>query len=238
MVWSIMLCLSFYLEPPPHALLLLLLSPRLALLPPLLWLSLTCVNCLLCVCPATPGGYTTGRAEVVGLLRQKARPYLFSNTLAPCVAAASITVFDLLSSSHALRDKLQDNTDYFREHMAAAGFDIRPGNHPIVVSVLLGMWVLRLFHHDGCFALFMESTEFLAGECSRTHKPTCTHAHVMGWIVPSRCILGQRSTLNHPSSTQPPPSITNSHFHPPPHVDSSTSSHPSPLSSAAAHHAG
>jgi 7-keto-8-aminopelargonate synthetase-like enzyme len=84
-----------------------------------------------CVCAA--GGYTTGRAEVVGLLRQKARPYLFSNTLAPAVAAASITVFDLLSASHELRDKLQDNTDYFRQHMAAAGFDIRPGNHPIVV---------------------------------------------------------------------------------------------------------
>lgn len=71
---------------------------------------------------------------MIGLLRQKARPYLFSNTLAPCVAAASITVFDLLTRSHELRDKLQDNTDYFRQHMAAAGFDIRPGNHPIVVS--------------------------------------------------------------------------------------------------------
>jgi glycine C-acetyltransferase len=84
------------------------------------------------VCSA--GGYTTGRAEVVALLRQKARPYLFSNTLAPAVAAASITVFDLLSASHELRDKLQENTDYFRQHMAAAGFNIRPGNHPIVVS--------------------------------------------------------------------------------------------------------
>lgn len=71
---------------------------------------------------------------MVGLLRQRSRPYLFSNTLAPSMAAASIAVFDLLSSSHALRDKLQDNTDYFRKQMAAAGFDIRPGNHPIVVS--------------------------------------------------------------------------------------------------------
>lgn len=83
------------------------------------------------------GGYTTGRAEVVALLRQKARPYLFSNTLAPAVAAASITVFDLLSASHELRDKLQENTDYFRQHMAAAGFNIRPGNHPIV-PIMLG----------------------------------------------------------------------------------------------------
>jgi glycine C-acetyltransferase len=83
------------------------------------------------------GGYTTGSAEVVGLLRQRSRPYLFSNTLAPCVAAASIAVFDMLSSSHALRDKLQDNTDYFRRHMTAAGFDIKPGSHPIV-PIMLG----------------------------------------------------------------------------------------------------
>jgi 7-keto-8-aminopelargonate synthetase-like enzyme len=80
------------------------------------------------------GGYTTAKAPVVGLLRQKSRPYLFSNTLAPAVAAASITVFDLLTQSHELRDKLQHNTDYFRREMGAAGFSIRPGNHPIVVS--------------------------------------------------------------------------------------------------------
>lgn len=84
------------------------------------------------------GGYTTGRAEVVGLLRQRARPYLFSNTLAPTVAAASITVFDILSRSSALRDKLQANTDYFRQQMTAAGFNIRAGNHPIVVRERAG----------------------------------------------------------------------------------------------------
>eukprot|EP00879_Flechtneria_rotunda_P003069 GHRR01003289.1.p1 GENE.GHRR01003289.1~~GHRR01003289.1.p1 ORF type:complete len:327 (+),score=137.90 GHRR01003289.1:916-1896(+) len=83
------------------------------------------------------GGYTTGRADVVALLRQRSRPYLFSNTLAPVVAAASIKVFDLLSSSSSLRDKLQKNTDYFREQMTAAGFSIRPGNHPIV-PIMLG----------------------------------------------------------------------------------------------------
>eukprot|EP00775_Hariotina_reticulata_P010511 gene10511-10670_t len=82
---------------------------------------------------ALGGGYTAAKAPVVGLLRQKSRPYLFSNTLAPAVAAASIRVFDLLTESHQLRDKLQDNTDYFRREMAAAGFSIRPGNHPIVV---------------------------------------------------------------------------------------------------------
>lgn len=79
------------------------------------------------------GGYTTGRADVIALLRQRSRPYLFSNTLAPSVAAASIAVFDLLASSHALRDQLADNTAYFRAAMTDAGFDIRPGNHPIVV---------------------------------------------------------------------------------------------------------
>lgn len=85
------------------------------------------------LCLSFAGGYTTAKAPVVGLLRQKSRPYLFSNTLAPAVAAASIRVFDLLTESHRLRDKLQDNTDYFRREMGAAGFSIRPGNHPIVV---------------------------------------------------------------------------------------------------------
>jgi glycine C-acetyltransferase len=85
-----------------------------------------------CVLPA--GGYTTGKAEVIALLRQRSRPYLFSNTLAPSMVAASIAVFDLLSSSSALRDKLQENADYFRRQMSAAGFSIRPGSHPIVVS--------------------------------------------------------------------------------------------------------
>ncbi|WIA28588.1 hypothetical protein OEZ86_011128 [Tetradesmus obliquus] len=83
------------------------------------------------------GGYTTGKADVIALLRQRARPYLFSNSLAPSAVAASIAVFDLLSSSSALRDKLQENADYFRRQMAAAGFSIRPGSHPIV-PIMLG----------------------------------------------------------------------------------------------------
>eukprot|EP00882_Tetradesmus_deserticola_P013609 GHRQ01014448.1.p1 GENE.GHRQ01014448.1~~GHRQ01014448.1.p1 ORF type:complete len:417 (+),score=147.82 GHRQ01014448.1:175-1425(+) len=83
------------------------------------------------------GGYTTGKADVITLLRQRSRPYLFSNSLAPCMVAASIAVFDLLSSSSTLRDSLQENTDYFRRQMAAAGFSIRPGSHPIV-PIMLG----------------------------------------------------------------------------------------------------
>ncbi|KAF8072613.1 hypothetical protein HT031_000273 [Scenedesmus sp. PABB004] len=83
------------------------------------------------------GGYTTGRADVIALLRQRARPYLFSNTLAPAVAAASVAVFDLLARSTELRDTLADNTAYFRRRMAEEGFSIRPGTHPIV-PIMLG----------------------------------------------------------------------------------------------------
>jgi len=78
------------------------------------------------------GGFTAARREVVELLRQRSRPYLFSNTLMPAIAGASIAVLDLLESSTALRDKLEDNTRWFRQAIVAAGFDIKPGTHPIV----------------------------------------------------------------------------------------------------------
>lgn len=78
------------------------------------------------------GGFTSGRREVIELLRQRSRPYLFSNTLAPAIAGASLAVLDLLGGSTALRDKLEANTRYFREAITAAGFDIKPGEHPIV----------------------------------------------------------------------------------------------------------
>jgi glycine C-acetyltransferase len=82
------------------------------------------------------GGFTSGRKEIVDMLRQRSRPYLFSNTLAPSVVGASIAVLDLLSETTELRDKLASNTKYFREKMTAAGFDIRPGDHPIVPVML------------------------------------------------------------------------------------------------------
>jgi glycine C-acetyltransferase len=82
------------------------------------------------------GGFTTGRKEIIEMLRQRSRPYLFSNTLAPAIVGAGIAVFDLLSSSTDLRDKLERNTQYFREKMTAAGFDIKPGEHPIVPIML------------------------------------------------------------------------------------------------------
>lgn len=82
------------------------------------------------------GGFTAARKEIVELLRQRSRPYLFSNALAPSIVGASIAVFDLLSSSTHLRDKLEENTKYFRTEMTKAGFDIKPGEHPIVPVML------------------------------------------------------------------------------------------------------
>lgn len=82
------------------------------------------------------GGFTAARKEIVEMLRQRSRPYLFSNTLAPAIVGASIKVLDMLSSSTSLRDKLEQNTQYFRKAMTAAGFDIIPGEHPIVPIML------------------------------------------------------------------------------------------------------
>ncbi|MCE2503444.1 MAG: glycine C-acetyltransferase [Chlorobi bacterium] len=82
------------------------------------------------------GGYTTGRKEIVEMLRQRSRPYLFSNTLPPMVVGASIAVINMLSETTELRDKLEENTRYFREKMAATGFDIIPGGHPITPIML------------------------------------------------------------------------------------------------------
>lgn len=87
------------------------------------------------------GGYTSARKEIVGLLRQRSRPYLFSNTVAPNIVAASIKVLEMLSSTTHLRDKLEDNTKYFREKIKAAGFNIKDGVHPIV-PIMLGDAVL------------------------------------------------------------------------------------------------
>lgn len=82
------------------------------------------------------GGFTAAKKEIVDILRQRSRPYLFSNTLAPAIVGASITVLDLLTSSTAYRDKLEENTTYFRTAMGKAGFDILPGTHPIVPVML------------------------------------------------------------------------------------------------------
>lgn len=82
------------------------------------------------------GGFTSGRKEIIEMLRQRSRPYLFSNTVAPAIVGASIAVFDLLSKSTELRDKLEENTLFFREKMTEAGFDLKPGTHAIVPIML------------------------------------------------------------------------------------------------------
>jgi glycine C-acetyltransferase len=91
------------------------------------------------------GGFTSGRKEVIDMLRQRSRPYLFSNTLAPAIVGASIAVLDLLSETTELRDKLEFNTKYFRSKMTEAGFDIRPGDHPIVPIMLYDAVVAQNF---------------------------------------------------------------------------------------------
>jgi glycine C-acetyltransferase len=82
------------------------------------------------------GGFTSGKKEIIEMLRQRSRPYLFSNTVAPSIVGASIAVLDMLSQTTALRDQLEYNTNYFRTKMTAAGFDIKPGDHPIVPIML------------------------------------------------------------------------------------------------------
>jgi len=91
------------------------------------------------------GGFTSGRREIIDLLRQRSRPYLFSNTLAPSIAGASIAVLNMLSETTELRDKLESNTKYFRKKMKEAGFDIKPGEHPIVPIMLYDAVVAQNF---------------------------------------------------------------------------------------------
>jgi glycine C-acetyltransferase len=103
------------------------------------------------------GGCVSGRREIVELCLQRARPYLFSNTVPPVVIAASIKVIDLISQSTDRRNKLEDNTKYFREKMTKAGFDIRPGEHPIVPVMLynakLAQDVARDMYEEGVYVV-------------------------------------------------------------------------------------
>jgi glycine C-acetyltransferase len=91
------------------------------------------------------GGFTSGRKEIIEMLRQRSRPYLFSNSVAPSIVGASIAVLDMLSSTTELRDKLEHNTRYFRTKMTEAGFDIKPGDHPIVPIMLYDAVVAQNF---------------------------------------------------------------------------------------------
>jgi glycine C-acetyltransferase len=91
------------------------------------------------------GGFTSGRAAIIELLRQRSRPYLFSNTLAPSIVGASIAILDMLGESTALRDRLESNTKYFRAKMTEAGFEIKPGDHPIVPIMLYDALIAQQF---------------------------------------------------------------------------------------------
>src|SRR5690606_4328096 len=91
------------------------------------------------------GGFTSGKKEIIDILRQRSRPYLFSNTLAPSIVGASIAVLDMLTETTALRDKLESNTEYFRNKMTEAGFDIKPGTHAIVPIMLYEAQVAQTF---------------------------------------------------------------------------------------------
>jgi glycine C-acetyltransferase len=97
------------------------------------------------------GGYTSGRREIIELLRQRSRPYLFSNTLAPCIAGATLKVLELLTESTALRDNLEANTKFFREGMAKLGFILLPGTHPIC-PVMIGDAALATKFADAMLA--------------------------------------------------------------------------------------
>src|SRR5690606_39844957 len=94
------------------------------------------------------GGFTAGPKEVIDLLRQRSRPYLFSNTLAPAIVGASLAVLDMLDESTALRDKLEENTAWFRNGMNDAGFDIIAGTHPIVPVMLYDAPLSQVFADD------------------------------------------------------------------------------------------
>ena len=94
------------------------------------------------------GGFTSGKKEIIEMLRQRSRPYLFSNTVAPSIVGASIAVLDMLSNTTELRDQLEFNTKYFRKQMTDAGFDIKPGDHPIVPLMLYDAVLAQNFAAD------------------------------------------------------------------------------------------
>jgi glycine C-acetyltransferase len=110
------------------------------------------------------GGFTSGRKEIVEMLRQRSRPYLFSNSLAPAIVGASIAVIDMLTQTTALRDKLWENTQYFREQITLAGFDIKPGTHPIVPIMLYEAKLAQDFA-----------------------SPVITRRNLCNWVLLSRC---------------------------------------------------
>jgi glycine C-acetyltransferase len=127
------------------------------------------------------GGFTSGRKEIIDLLRQRSRPYLFSNTLPPPLVAASIKVFEMLSSSTALRDKVNDNALYFRKRMTQAGFDIKPGTHPIAPVMLydakLAQAVARELLDEGIYVIGFFFPVVPQGQARIRTQMSAAHTH-------------------------------------------------------------
>jgi glycine C-acetyltransferase len=127
------------------------------------------------------GGFTTGRKEIIDLLRQRSRPYLFSNTLPPPLVAASIKVFEMLSSSTTLRDKVNDNALYFRRRMSEAGFDIRPGTHPIAPVMLYDAKLAQQFATEllaeGIYAIGFFYPVVPQGQARIRTQMSAAHSH-------------------------------------------------------------
>jgi glycine C-acetyltransferase len=129
------------------------------------------------------GGFTTGRREIVELLRQRSRPYLFSNTLPPAVVGGSIAVFDMLSRGTELRDRLLRNTQHFREAMRAAGFELKPGTHPIVPIMLydekLAHEMARRLLDDGVYVIGFSFPVVAKGQARIRVQLSAAHAPAM-----------------------------------------------------------
>lgn len=127
------------------------------------------------------GGYTTGKQEIIDMLRQKSRPYLFSNSLAPAIVGASIKVFELLNSSTELRDKLEENTKYFKDQIIAAGFDIKPGDSPIVPIMLydaaLSQEFANLLLEEGVYAVGFFFPVVAKGQARIRTQISAAHTH-------------------------------------------------------------
>jgi glycine C-acetyltransferase len=127
------------------------------------------------------GGFTTGSQAIVDLLRQRSRPYLFSNTLPPPLVAASIKVFEMLSSSTALRDKVNDNALYFRKRMTEAGFEIRPGTHPIAPVMLYDAKLAQAFAKElldeGIYAIGFFYPVVPQGQARIRTQMSAAHSH-------------------------------------------------------------
>lgn len=127
------------------------------------------------------GGYTTGKKEIIDILRQRSRPYLFSNSLAPSIVGAANKVFDILSSSTELRDKLEENTNYFKKQIIEAGFDIKPGDSPIVPIMLYDAALSQQFAdkllQEGVYAIGFFYPVVAKGQARIRTQISAAHSH-------------------------------------------------------------